>query len=423
MREKLRIWFEDHLFRNSFYLMLNTGLQAVLGFFFWLISARLFTPDQIGVAASLISAMTLISYLSLLGFNSTFIRVLPGSKNRDNEINTGLILSISAAVIIGTGYVLLVPYIAPKLDIIHANIFYAIGFIVLVALAAINLLTDSIFIAFRGAWYNLLIDGGIMGTIKMFLPFAFAGLGAYGAFAASGSAAAVAMVASIIFLAVRFDYKPRLSINKQALREMFSYSSSNYIGNLLNIAPVLLLPIIVIDHLGSAQAGYYYLAFTVANLLYAVVFSVSQSLFAEGSYGNIPLLKLVKRSAIIITAIMVPAGLILAGLGPYVLDAFGKSYSMGGSQAIIAFALAAPAVVAYILGGVVLRITNQIRAIILMNVVYAATICTLATLWVDRGLVWVAVAWAIGNVASAAVAFISLWYNRHTAHQSSFSKA
>ena len=158
--------------------MLNTGLLAVLGFFFWFIASRLFTPDQVGIASSLISTMTFITYLSLLGFDITFIRFLPTSKDRNNEINTGLLLSISAAVIIGIAYVFLVPFFAPDLAIIRENVFYAIGFVALIALAAINLLTDSIFIALRGAKYNLLIDGGIMGVIKLLLPFVFVSLGA-----------------------------------------------------------------------------------------------------------------------------------------------------------------------------------------------------------------------------------------------------
>ncbi len=392
--------------------MLNTGIQAILGFFFWLISAHLFTPAEIGVAASFISAMTLISYLSLLGFNTTFVRILPTSTNRDNEINTGLLLSISAALIIGTAYVLLAPHIAPSLDIIRENIFYAMGFIILVALATINLLTDSIFIALRAAKYNLLIDGWIMGTIKMLLPFAFVDLGAYGVFAASSSAAAIAMFLSIVFLVTKFGYKPRLNINMQTLRNMFHYASSNYFANLLNIAPVMILPLIVINRLGSTEAGYYYLAFTVANLLYAVVYSVSSSLFAEGSYGEVKLKKLFIRSSLIITAIIIPVGLILAFFGPLILQLFGKSYSDAASRVIILLALASPAVAAYTLGNVLLRIMHRIYSIVIVNLVYMVTISGLAILWVNRGLPWIAIAWMIGNVAAAATGFIFILFSR-----------
>jgi O-antigen/teichoic acid export membrane protein len=209
---------------------------------------------------------------------------------------------------------------------------------------------------------------------------------------------------------LRFDYKPRLKIDLQSLRSMFQYTSSSYIANLFNIAPTLVLPLIVINRLGSAEAGYYYLAFTVASLLYAIVYAVSASLFTEGSYGEVALKKLVKRSTLIITAIMIPSGAILAVFGPLVLRVFGKSYSDGGSNALIIFALAAPAVVAYTLTSVLLRITNKTYSIVIVNIIYFITISGLAMLWAGYGLVWIAIAWTVGNLIAAVAALLLMFY-------------
>ena len=388
--------------------MLSTGIMAVLGFVFWLINARLFTPSQIGVATTLISAMSLISYIALLGFNSTFIRFLPSSKDRDNDINTGLILSISAAVVVATGYVLLVPYIAPKLDLVHQNIWYAAGFVFMVALAAINLLTDSIFIAYRAAKYNLLIDGIIMSSVKLALPFLMVGLGAYGIFTASGSAASIAMIMSIVFLVTRFGYKPELRIDKLALQKVFHYSFSNYVGNLLNIAPTLVLPLVVINRLGAADAGYYYLAFMVANLLYTIVFALSQSLFAEGSYADRALRALVRRSVAIGAIILIPSTFIVYACAPLLLSVFGHSYAKEATGILRALALAGPAVGVYILASVLLRINKQVYSLIAVNAIYFVTICGLAVLWAGNGLTWIGYTWIIGNLFAGIVGIILL---------------
>jgi O-antigen/teichoic acid export membrane protein len=412
MRDKIRGWYADNLFRNSFYLMFNTAIQATLGFFFWLICAHLFTPDQIGIATSLISAMTLISYISLLGFNNTFVRILPTSKEKSNDINTGALLVIILAAVLSVMYLLIVPIIAPKLIIIDRNFWYGAAFVVMVGLSSINLLTDSIFVAFRAAQYCLITDAFITSGFKLVLPLVFVGLGAYGIFAASGLAASIGMVASIIFLVTQFGYKPELRIHKKTIKGVFNYSFYNYIANLLNIAPTLILPLLVLDHLGSAEAGYYYLAFSVANLLYAVAFAVSQSFFAEGSYGETQLKHLLKKALLILGAIMVPAGVILATLGGFVLHFFGKSYSAGGGEVIVILALAAPAVAAYTLGNAALRIRSQIYSIIVVNVIYFLAIGGLALLWVHRGLTWVAIAWVIGNLAAALVAFFAIAYFR-----------
>jgi O-antigen/teichoic acid export membrane protein len=412
-----RLWQHfrtDNLFRNSIYLMLATAIQAGLGFFFWLICAHVFTPTQIGIGTALISAMTLISFISLLGFNSTFIRILPNSENRNNEVNTGSILVISAAAIISVIYIWIVPYIAPSLSIVHANFWYAAGFVVMVALASINSLTDSIFIAYRAAEYTLITDAFFTNGSKLFLPLLFVALGAYGVFAAAGLAASIGMVASICYLIFKFGYKPQWKIDTKTLKSVFSYSFTNYIANLVNIIPTLILPIVVLDHLGAPAAADYFLAFTVINLIYAVANAVSQSLFAEGSYGEGKLLPLLKHAVIIMGAIMIPGAAILGGLGPFILGFFGKSYSEGGAGIIVILALASPIVGAYSIGGTILRIRHQMRAAIAVNIVYTVAITGLTILWISKGLPWVAIAWTVGNLAAALLAFLFVFlYRQH----------
>jgi O-antigen/teichoic acid export membrane protein len=410
-----RLWqhFQtDNLFRNSIYLMLTTGIMAAFGFFFWLIATHLYTPDQIGVGTALISAMTLISFISLLGFNSTFVRILPNSENRNNEINTGSILVISAAAIIAVGYTWLVPYIAPSLSIIHTNFWYTAGFVVMVALASINSLTDSIFIAYRAAQYTLITDGLFTAGSKLLLPLLFIGLGAYGVFAAAGLAASIGMVASIAFLIFKFGYRPEWKIDTTTLKKVWSYSSANYVANITNVVPTLILPIIIIDHLGATATADYYLAFTVINLLYSVSNSVSQSLFAEGSYNESTLRELLKNAAIILVTIMIPAAIILGGIGPFILGFFGKSYSTGGSSIITILAIASPLVATYSIGSTLLRIRHQVYSVMAVNIVYAVTVSGLAILWINKGLTWVAIAWTAGNFIAALMAFICVFLYR-----------
>lgn len=413
--KKIQSLHQDDLFRNSFYLMLNTGVMALFGFVFWVINARIFTPEQVGIATSLISAMTLISFASALGFDITFVRVLPGSKSRSEVINTGLILSLVAAITLSIAYISIIPHITPQLSIVSQNIFYSVSFVFLVASAAINILTDSIFVAFRGAKYNLFIDGFLMGIAKLSLPFLFIGLGAYGLFAASGVAYSLALITSIIFLIAHFGYKPKFRVHLPTLRSVFKYSTSNYVAGLLNTAPTLVLPIIIIKYLGTAAAGYYYLAFVVANILYAIAYAVSQSLLAEGSSNPIQLRALLKRSVLIISVIMLPASIIMAFASPYVLQLFGRSYAIEASQLIITFAIASPAVAIYALVNSTLRLTNVLYGVIFTNAILAVTTIGLTILWIEKGLVWVGIAWTLGNLASAIVG-LAILANNHYAN-------
>ncbi len=410
-----RNFLADSLFRNSVYLMVSTVIMAILGFFFWLLCARLYTPEQIGIGTALISAMSLISYLSLLGFNSTFVRFLPKSEQRNEKINTGLILVLITAAFGATGYVLGLPVFAPGLDFVRQNPMYAFGFVVLVALAAINLLTDSVFIAYRAAKYNLLINT-VMSAVKLLSPLAVVGLGAYGIFLASGAAAFVALVLSIYFMMRSFSYVPKLVISRSIIKQVLSFSSASYVANLLNILPTLTLPIIIIGKLGAAQAGYFYLAFMVANLLYTVAYSVSQSLFAEGSHFEHELAALVKRSVLILAAIILPSSLVLAVAGKWLLFIFGKNYSGAASVTLTILSLAAPAVAVYVVAVVLLRVSKQIYSLIFMNLLFAISTIGLTMLWAHRGLAWVATAWLLGHLI-AGLAGLAWFYGQRSMHK------
>lgn len=409
--ESLLRFKNDSLFHNSFYLMLSTGVQAFFGFLFWLLSAKLYTPQEIGIGSTIISASTFICYISLLGFNNTLIKFLPLSQKRNEKINSGLVLVFSMAIIFSLSYIILLPHIAPTLDFVTKSFPLTLIFILLSALSAMNLLTDSVFIAYRAAKYNLFIYT-IQSVTKLALPLALVFLGSFGVFASSGLAAAIALIMSLFILFRKFQYQPKISIDKTVLKSIWQFSFSSYISNILNILPNIIVPIIIVNILGAAQAGYYYLAFMVANLLYAVVYSVSQSFFAEGSYGDVSMRKLFKRAMVIIMAIIIPAGAGLAFLGPLILELFGKSYGSEARDAIIVLALSAPFVALYSLSNVVLRIQDKIYSLIFMNLVYAITISGLVFIWVEKGLIWVAFAWAIGNLASSLSAMPFILHHR-----------
>jgi len=46
----------DPLYRNSLFMAFTSVFNAGCGFFFWMIAARLYTVEQVGLATALISA-------------------------------------------------------------------------------------------------------------------------------------------------------------------------------------------------------------------------------------------------------------------------------------------------------------------------------------------------------------------------------
>jgi O-antigen/teichoic acid export membrane protein len=68
--------------------MLSKGVMAVFGFFFWIINARLYSAEQVGIGTTIISTMTLIPSFSILGLGNGLIRYLPTSERNNKKINT-----------------------------------------------------------------------------------------------------------------------------------------------------------------------------------------------------------------------------------------------------------------------------------------------------------------------------------------------
>jgi len=396
----------DHLVRNSLFTMLAAGSMGGFGFLFWLVCAHLFTSAQIGVATTLISATILVSYFGQLGFEYTFVRFLPTSRDRNAEINTGLTLVGVASLVLSAAYILVAPTFVPALEFVRRSPLSSLVFVIFTAFTALNMLTDAIFIAYRSAKYNFLVDGLIQGTAKVVAPALMIGLGAFGIFAASTAAAVVGVGFSTWFLIRRFAYRLRLGVSPAVLRQVFGFSGLNYLASLLNMVPVLVVPAIVINGRGPSEAGYYYLAFQMANLLYALPLAISGALFSEGSHDGIDLRHQARRASTFLGILALPAVALATVGGHWLLLIFGSEYGEHARTALAVFGFAVPVVGLNMLSQTMLRLSRQLGALILSNVGFVVVVCGLAAAWVHRGLAWVALAWLLGNLVAGVSALV-----------------
>lgn len=397
VREVVTVW-RDSLVRNSFYLMATMATTAGFGFCFWIINARLYTPSEVGTASSLVSAVSFLSAISLFGLNNTLVRLLPKSRDRGAEVGTAVALVLFAGLSTAAIYVAVLPLLAPKLDFVRTSAVYALGFIVISAATSACQLTDYVFIALRVAKYNFFIKGLLLGGTRVVLPFAFMGLGAYGIFAASGIAPAVALGVSLVVLARRLGIRPRLNIRTSGLRQTLGLSAATYVSNGFGLVPVLAVPLIVLHQLDSAAAGSYFIAFQIAVLMSAVPVAVSQTMFAEGSHQEEDLRALSLRSAALIALITTPVVVLVATTSHWLLLLFGAEYSERASGALVVLAISTLAVGFNWWVSFLLIETKQLGAMIVASLIYALSNTVLTYVWAPRGLTWVALAWGVGNL-------------------------
>jgi O-antigen/teichoic acid export membrane protein len=404
-RERL---LADHMVRSSLYLTLSSGLQAGLGFTFWVITARLFSTASVGRAGSLIAATVVIAYLAQLGLNNTFIRYLPTASDRNALMTSGCLLVAMCGIGMGLMYLVLTPVLAPRLGFVAHSPAFAAGFVLMAGAGAVNVLTDSIFIAERKASCNALVDGGIGGVTKVSSGVILAGTGAYGLFCASAGGPLAACLASMILMTTALSWRPSLRRPLAALRPVLRFSGANYAGNVLSLLPMLVVPLIVLDRLGPSAAAYYFVAYQVATLLYSAGYALEQAFLAEGSQAGVSWRQLLRRSLRVLALLTLPACLLLAAAGHWILLVFGTRYSQHGTPSLILLAAAAIPLAANNWLMTVLRLSGRLRAIVVSSGVYAVAICGLAWFLAPHGLGVLTAAWPIGGLAGAGVAAASI---------------
>ena len=402
----------DILFRNSFYLMLATGVLAGFGFLFWFINARLFSTDNIGIATTLISVMNLIALLSLLGFNAALVRFLPTADNRNEQINTSLVFATIASIALSLLFIAFVGIISPQLIFISQSAWFGIIFVFACVMTTLNTLTDSVFLAHRQTKYTLNINI-LYSVFKTLAPFAFISWGAMGIFTAAALAQMLGTLLSILALMRWFAYRPSLKVDWLFVVQIWYYNTANYLSTVLNLLPVTLLPIIVINHLGPKSAAYYYIAMMIANLLYTVPYATTKSLFAEGSHDEKYLQDHVRKSIRLITMLLIPAMVVLILGGSIILGLFGEAYASGGAYFLDLLTLAGIAVSIDCLYGALFQIKRNSAAIILSNVVYAVATLGLAYFFLPFGLAGIGIAWTLGNTITAVVSYVLYHYQAY----------
>ena len=401
----------DSLYRNSIYLMLSTAVMSFFGFFFWIINARFYSIEQVGIATTLISVVTLISSFSMLGLNSGIIRYLPTSERKNQIINTSFTLVTLASALMASTYLILINIFSPKLLFVRENIFFALLFVSFIIFNSLNILSENVFIAYRSSKY-VLIKNAVSSLVKLALPIFLISLGTYGIFASVGIATVVALVLSIIFLIAKFSYLIRPVISRDVVNRMTKFSFGNYIAGLIGVLPASILPIMILNNLGAKFSAFFYIDMMIVNLLYVIPAAVAQSLFAEGSSSQILLNTEIKKAIKLISIILFPASIIIIIFGNNILLFFGKSFSVEGFRFLQIMTLSLIIGTVNYICSAILRIKNKNKEIILASIINASLTLGIGYLLISYGLIGIAVGWITGEIVIAVYYIIIILHSK-----------
>lgn len=408
---RVRQFRSSTLLMNSVYLMLATVVIAVCGFIFWIIVTRSYTATTVGLAVTLLSVSGLLSLLSLVGFDTTFVRFLPKSDRRNDHINSGMIIVTLFSAVLSLGFVLSLPITSPHLVFVLHHPLYLIAFVLFTIATSLNTLTNAIFLAFKSA-RNILIINLLFSILKVGLPLLIRHGSAMRIFVLVGISQLAGLALSLVVMHVRLGFAFSPSIHLDILRVIQKYSFSVYAASILNLLPPTLLPLLVVRQLGPEHAAYYYMAFTIASVLYTISYSAMQSAFAEGSHEETALKVHIIKATKLVGVLLVPAVIITIILSSYILRVFGGVYAAKGSLLLQLFAVSAFPVAVYSALGAIFKVTQYLRGVVVMNVVYSVVIVSVSYLLVPRhGVVAIGWAWALGNIAAATIGLLFLKRN------------
>ena len=200
----------------------------------------------------------------------------------------------------------------------------------------------------------------------------------------------------------------RVTIDRAGVSSMARYSLANHATNLLGVVPGLVFPLLVAAVLGPPSAGYFYIAWVLANFLFIIPGSVFTSVLAEGSRWRPGLRGTAVDGLFLSLAILVPAlaGVVLAGA--WLLQALKPTF-LAATSLLNVLAASSFFVAINSLYIAVLRVERRMRGVV--GLYAGTTVVALALagpLMLGAGLVGAGLAFAIAQGAGAGYAAVAM---------------
>ncbi len=404
IKQRFSSFFSDSLFNNASYLVANSILGSLAGFVFWLIAARLYTAEDVGLASTIISAIGLIALLSNFGFSISFIRFLSGSKEKArNLINSCLTVSASVACVLGVTFVLGVEIFSPALSFIRSNIVFTVVFVLFTILVIVSSLQDSIFVGYRKANLSF-IKMTIQSVLKIPIIFFLVAFGSFGIVASYAMAFLAAAFISALVLVPRVNpgYLPMPVVDLKILKGIFHYSAGNYVAWVLETMPSFVLPIMITNMLNPEMTAYFYMAWMIAGTVYIIPKSIATSLFAEGSNNEGELKRNMRKSLKVAFGLVIPAIVVIFLAGDKMLMLFGAEYSINGEKLLLILAISAIPIIFNSVYISMKRVQKDVKGVIVVNAIITVGTLLIGYLLVDIwGIFGVGVGWILSQTMTS----------------------
>jgi O-antigen/teichoic acid export membrane protein len=324
---------------NAGSLVGTTVVTSVLGLPFWWVSARLFTPEAVGLSSAAISAMTLLGTACILGLGTLLVGELHHHPGKEAELmSAALLLVAGLGAFSGVLCAMIAPSLSADLEPLRAGMETIMLFAGGVSLTAITIVLDQALIGlwrgelqfFRNAFFSvakfaLVLGAGLWLSHKL-------GLTIYATWAVGNALSLVPLVGYALLKGgwSRRVYHPEWRL----LWKLGPAALQHHVLNIILRVPALTLPVLVTILLSVTMNAWFYVAFMIANFVFSVPYALTTVLFATNSARQADLAQKVRLTVGLSTV----TGILMMGALLFdterVLGLFGPDYALHASWSL-----------------------------------------------------------------------------------------
>ncbi len=384
---------------NSVALVASTASTLVLGFVAWLVTARIFPPEIVGIASSVIAAMMLCVQIALLGVGSAIIVTLPQYPGRASTVlNSAVHLAMGTAVVAASGFLLLSSSLFSELTVVGDDLSYTSLFIIMSIAGTLGLLFDQASVAVHRS-DQVLVRGITSGVARLVLiaslPFVIGSSSSEVILLAWVIGSLGAVVLGVIHLARgSLQYRFRFDVDREVLERLLHVGLRHHVLTLADRAPGLLLPIVATEVLSPSFGAYWYSVWMMAFITFMIPTSIGMTLFAEAADEQESLSRGVGLSLRISLILGAAAAVVIALLAYPLLSILGHEYASHGVTPLrILVASVFPLTLIQVFYAIC-RATDRVREAILVGMISGIIgVGAAAVTGVAYGLIGMAFAW------------------------------
>ncbi len=396
------------LFRTGHALILSSALTSGLGMVYWLIAAHEYSARDVGLNTAAISAMMFLSGASQLNLSSALTRFIPLMRRRAASlVRNAYCLTAAIAGIASVIFLVGINHWAPRLDFVESVPARAIWFVAAAMVWCVFVLEDSVLTAVRQAvWVPVENAGFAVAKIVLLIALA-AALPTYGIFFSWTVAALVAIIPTNLLLFRRLLPRHRAGdapSHDIPRRHLSKFVAGDYVGALLWLACVTLLPIVITDVVGPVATAYFSLSWNIALALYLASANMGASLVVEAAADDTKIGIYSYRTLVHTLGLILPvAGVLLVG-APEVLRPFGERYAAGGTTVLRLLALSAiPNVINTVYVSVARLQRRTWNVVVVMGLLFVILMALSIPMLGSVGIVGVGWAWLISQTIVASL--------------------